>query len=97
MNTLPTKFGFYRCTDSANILNSSILIMFLGTVVAHVFMAIFGDFFGRKRFILVGAFVSIIGIIGSLVFKNIFLVSFFLAVGSFGLQIVFTIGFNIIS
>ena len=97
MNTLPVKFGDYRCPDTANLLNTSILIMFLGTVIAHVFIASFGDFIGRKEFILIGALVGISGIGFSLLAKDLFVASLCLAVGAFGLQIVFNIGFNIIS
>lgn len=96
MNTLPTKFGDYRCPDTANLLNTSILIMFVGTIIAHVFMASFGDFMGRKLFILIGALVGISGIGFSILAKDLSVTSLWLAIGSFGLQIVFNIGFNII-
>lgn len=71
--------------------------MLVGYIVAYVFMAILADFFTKKRLILFGAFASIAGIICSLIVKNIFTASCSLAVGSFGLQIVFIIGFNVIS
>ena len=71
--------------------------MFAGMIVAYLFMSIFGDYFGRKTFIIAGLPISIIGILMAILVKNIYLASVGLLIGSFGTQIIFNICFTIIS
>ena len=97
MHTLANKFGDYHCSDSSSIINTLILIMFAGMIVAYLFMSIFGDYFGRKTFIIAGLPISIIGILMAILVKNIYLASVGLLIGSFGTQIIFNICFTIIS
>ena len=62
-----------------------------------LFMSILGGFFGRKALIIVGAFSSIIGTLIAITANSIYFSSFGLLIGSFGGQIMFNIGFTIIS
>ena len=97
MYTLANKFGDYRCSDVASTINTSILIMFIGTIIAYLFMSILGGYFGRKTFMIIGAFSSIIGTLVAVVASSIYFASVGLLIGSFGGQILFNIGFTIIS
>jgi MFS family permease len=71
--------------------------MYVGLIVSYIFISLFGDYFGRKTFIIVGAISSIIGTLFAIFINNIYLASIGLLVGIFGVQIIFGLSFTIIS
>lgn len=71
--------------------------MFVGLIISYSFMSIFGDYFGRKTFVIVGAIAAIIGTLFAIFISNIYLASVGLLVGTFGIQTVYGISFNIVS
>ncbi len=97
MQTLASKFGDFRCSDEANTINIVILIMYVGLIFSYLLMSLFGDFFGRRTFVLIGALATILGTLFALFVKNLYLAAVGLLLGVFGVQVIYGISFNIIS
>jgi MFS family permease len=71
--------------------------MYSSTIFAYMVLSIFGDYIGRKRFILLGLVTTTAGIMVTLFATNLFMASAGLFVGLTGAQWAFSVSFVFIS
>ena len=97
METLANKFGDFRCSSESGTVSLSILITYLGVVGGNALMAVFGDYFGRKTFTVVGLSVAMSGLLVTILGNHIYVSSVGMMISIIGFQWFFCISMTIIS
>ena len=97
MITLANELGDFRCDSGAATLSLAILLIYVSNIVGYLIISIFGDFVGRKKIIIAGIIITIVGIIWTLLSDSLFLAATGLFFGLMGVQWAFSISFIFIS
>jgi len=97
METLANKFGDFRCSSESGTVNLSIMIGYIGVIIGNALMAISGDYFGRKTFIVGGLSLCIGGLFLTIFANHIYVASVGMMISIIGFQWIFCISMTILS
>ena len=97
METLPSKFGDYRCPEEEGDIDLAVLLMYSSSLLANFLLAALGDYIGRKRIIQIGLFLTIGGIFGCIFSFNMMLAAVCMLVSCWGCDWIYTIGLMFIT
>lgn len=97
MNTLPDKFGDYRCPEEQGNIDLAVLLMYASSLVAYLLLAVFGDYLGRKRIMQIGLILTLGGILGCIFSPLLILAAVGMLISCWGCEWIYTIGLLFIS
>lgn len=97
MNTLANKYGDYRCSSESGTVTLSILITYLGVIIGNALMAVTGDYFGRKTFVVTGLSIAIGGLFLTVFANHIYVASVGMMISVVGFQWIYCMSMTILS
>lgn len=97
MSTMANQFGDYRCASESSLVDFAVMLIYSSTIFSYLLLSIFGDFLGRKNFMIFGLTLTIAGIILSIFSVNLIMGAIGMFASCLGTQWLYSVSLMYIS
>jgi len=84
MNTISNQFGDYRCSAEQKIVDGMVLLIYSSLTLSYLLLTFYGDYLGRKTFLVIGVSCIVIGLVISVTSVNLYIAVAGLFIAFFG-------------